>query len=100
MIIVMMAGAVFLTRITSTVLLRAGLPSWAIRCLRYVPTAVFAALIAPAVLMPKGVIAISLQNDYLLAGLLSAAVAWRFRNFAATVITGTALMVVLRLWQL
>lgn len=95
-----MAGTVFLTRITSTALLSRGLPPWANRFLRYVPTAVFAALIAPAMIMPKGTIAISLQNHYLLAGLISMAVAWRYRNFAATVITGTAFMVVLRVWQL
>ncbi|GAB1428234.1 hypothetical protein MASR2M17_16620 [Aminivibrio sp.] len=47
----------------------AGLERW----LRHIPTGILTALIAPALLLPKGYVDFSLQNHYLLAGLVAAA---------------------------
>lgn len=82
----------------SLFLLPAGaqLPVRLLRALRYVPAAVLSAIIAPELLMPGGVLDVSLGNERLLAGLLAIAVAWRTRNVFLTVGAG---MVVLWLLQ-
>lgn len=56
------------------------LPSWLRLALRFVPTAVLAALVAPELLRPAGTLAVHLGNDRLLAGLVACLVAWRLRN--------------------
>lgn len=58
--------------------------------LRFVPPAVMAALVAPAVLLGDGGLAISLANDRLLAGILGAAVAWRTGSVVGTIVAGMA----------
>lgn len=56
--------------------------------LRYVPTAVLSAIILPELLLPGGVLDISLGNERLLAGALAASVAWRTRNVLWTIASG------------
>jgi len=56
--------------------------------LGYVPTAVLAALVLPALVRPEGVIDLTPDNLRLLAGLLAAAVAWYSRSVLATLATG------------
>jgi branched-subunit amino acid transport protein len=65
------------------------------RGLRFVPPAVLAALILPALLQPAGALNISLGNQRLLAGLVAALVAWRFKNTWLTIACG-----MLSLWLL
>lgn len=74
------------------------LPEAVFRALRYVPPAVLTAIIVPAVLMPntEGTIELSLTNAYLVAGVVSAIVAWRSKSLVLTIVIGMAVMLV---WQ-
>lgn len=66
---------------------RAGdLPPRLRQALRMIPPAALAALVAPAVLRPDGVLL--LWHPRPLAGLLAAAVAWRTRSVVATLLVG------------
>lgn len=56
--------------------------------LEYVPAAVLAALVLPALLRPEGVIDLSPDNYRLVAGLLAAAVAWFSRSMLLTLGVG------------
>jgi branched-subunit amino acid transport protein len=67
---------------------RLHMPAWLEQGLRFVPAAVLSALIMPAFLYPDDVLALSLGNERLLAGLLAALVAWRTRNVLFTIIAG------------
>ncbi|MDR7419590.1 MAG: AzlD domain-containing protein [Armatimonadota bacterium] len=69
---------------------RFGLPPLVRRALRFVPPAVFSAIIAPDVLVPDGTLAVSLGNARLAAAVCAALVAWRTRNVLATIATGMA----------
>ncbi|MBN8635393.1 MAG: AzlD domain-containing protein [Anaerolineae bacterium] len=64
------------------------LPARLFKALRYVPPAVLAAIIVPSVIMPKGEIALSPANPFLVAGIVSALVAWRSKNLLLTVVIG------------
>lgn len=66
------------------------------QALAFVPPAVLAAIVAPGLLMPQGVLDMSLANPRWIAGLVAIAVAARTRNVLATTIAG---MVVLWLLQ-
>jgi branched-subunit amino acid transport protein len=69
---------------------RLEIPVVARRALRFVPPAVFSAIIFPELFMPTGVIDVSLGNDRLLAGLLAALVAWRTKSVVLTILVGMA----------
>ncbi|MDX1593099.1 MAG: AzlD domain-containing protein [Gammaproteobacteria bacterium] len=58
------------------------------RALRYVPAAVMAALVAPALLRSGGAIDLSPDNLRLAAGLVAAVVAWFSRNVLLTLAVG------------
>ena len=58
------------------------------RALRYVPAAVLTAIWAPELLLAGDALAISLQNERLLAGVVAIAVAWRWRLTLATIVAG------------
>lgn len=79
-------GAITLGLRTSFLLLpeRFRLPALLRRALPFVPAAVLTALWAPELLLQKGVLYLSLQNERLLAG----AVAWRWRLTFATIASG------------
>ena len=64
------------------------MPSGSERILRFVPPAVMAALVTPALLVMDGSIAVSVGNDRLLAGLVATAVAWRTRSVLMTIAVG------------
>jgi branched-subunit amino acid transport protein len=66
------------------------------RALRYVPAAVMAALVVPALVRPEGVVDLSLDNLRLLAGLAAAVVAWRSRNVLLTLAVGMAALWILQ----
>lgn len=65
-------------------------PPRAEAALRYVPPAVLAALVAPAVLQFEPTLAATLSDGRLLAGAVGAAVAWRTESVGATVAVGMA----------
>ncbi|MBE0612299.1 MAG: AzlD domain-containing protein [Burkholderiales bacterium] len=58
------------------------------RALRYVPAAVFSAILVPAFVMTAGSVQIGLDNPRLLAGILAAIVAWHTRNTLVTIVIG------------
>lgn len=64
------------------------LPGLLRRSLRYVPAAVLTAIWAPELLLQKGVLALALENERLLAGMVAVAVAWRFRLTLGTIAAG------------
>lgn len=72
------------------------LPDRVFRALRYVPPAVLAAIIVPSVLMPSGSIDVSPSNSYLVAGIISAIIAWRSKNLLLTIVLGMAIFLALR----
>ena len=67
------------------------------RGLQYVPSAVLAALVFPAITNQAGVLDLSLHNARLLAGLGGALVAWRTKNVLLTIIVGMALLWLLQM---
>lgn len=76
---------------------RVGLPQALQRGLRYVPPAVLAAIITPAIFMPNGQsIDVSLGNAYLFGGLAAGIVAWRSKNLLLTLAVGMAVFLVWR----
>jgi len=60
------------------------------RALRYVPAAVMAALVVPALVRPEGAVDLSPDNLRLMAGILAAVVAWFSRNVLLTLAVGMA----------
>ena len=71
----------------------ANVPPSVQRLLRQIPPAALAAIVLPALLRPEGYIDVWQPRFY--AGLLAAAVAWRTRNIAATLIVGIGLVMLL-----
>ncbi len=67
---------------------RLSLPRWLHRALQYVPAAVLAALVLPALLRSGSGIDISPDNLRLLAGGLAAIVAWYSRSVLLTLAVG------------
>lgn len=64
------------------------LPDVVREALRFVPPAVLAAIIAPALLLRDNQLDLSLGNERLIAGLVAVLVAWRTRNALATIAIG------------
>jgi branched-subunit amino acid transport protein len=87
------AAAIFTRFVTLAIFSVTGMPAWLERWLKYVPVAVFSALIAPAILAPQGQPEFSPDNPYLWAGLVAVVLAWRYRNFVVTVGVGTLVMI-------
>jgi branched-subunit amino acid transport protein len=58
------------------------------RVLRFVPPAVLSALVLPAFVYQGSSIAVPWENPRLLAGVVSAVVAWRTKNVALTLAAG------------
>lgn len=87
-------GVITLALRTSFLLLqdRVELPRWLERALRFVPAAVLAAIVAPALVRGEAPALPGLPalDARLLAGLLAAAVAWRTKNMLATIGVGMA----------
>ena len=58
------------------------------RSLAYVPPAVLAAIVVPGLLMPQGVLDLSLANPRWIAGLVAVAAAARMRHPLASIAVG------------
>ncbi|CUH96684.1 putative membrane protein [Propionispora sp. 2/2-37] len=96
-LILAMAAVTYFTRAGAFAILhRTGIPVWLERWLKHIPTAVLTALIMPALLLPRGVIDISWQNHYLMAGLLAAYVAFKTNNALLTMAWGMSAMFIMR----
>ena len=75
------------------------MPAWFVRALRYVPAAVFPALVAPLFLQTNGQLDLSLINPKLLAGIVALLVAWRTSNLLGTILAGMGMLWLVR-WLL
>lgn len=73
-----------------------GLPPVAERGLRYVPPAILAALVLPALVVVDGSPAV-VGNDRLVAGVAAGLVAWRTEDILATIVAGVGVLLVLLL---
>lgn len=95
-----MAAVTFLVRWPVLALVsRVTLPQIVLDGMKFIPPAVLAAIIAPAMLTPSGALDVSPSNAYLVAGVASALIAWRTRNLLATIMLGMALFLIWRwLW--
>lgn len=79
----------YLIRLSFTVILPPErLPAVMQRGLRFVPSAILAAIVLPELLRPTGVIDISPGNPQLLAGIVAAFVAWKTKNTWLTILVG------------
>ncbi|MGQ0632385.1 MAG: AzlD domain-containing protein [Sporichthyaceae bacterium] len=68
-------------------------PPWAARILRQIPPAALAALVVPALVRPGD--GIDLTQPRLVAGLIAAAIAWRTKNIALTLVVGIGALTLL-----
>jgi len=97
LLIIGMFIATFISRYPVLVLVgRIELPKNVFHALKYVPVAVLTAIIAPAMVMPTGSIEISLNNAYLIGGIVGILVSWRTQNLLATIVISLAVFLI---WQ-
>ncbi len=83
------AGITFALRYLPLRLLsRIHLPLIVKRALVFVPAAVMAAIITPALFFPGGTPTISLDTPRLLAALIAGGIAWKTRNVFLTIVLG------------
>jgi branched-subunit amino acid transport protein len=75
------------------------LPDLIRRGLRFVPPAILAALILPALIRPDGPYDLCLTNHRWMAGILAAFVAWRTRNTWLTIVVGMMTLWLLNQWM-
>jgi branched-subunit amino acid transport protein len=88
------AGVVtFALRLSFIALLgRIQIPPLLSRALRFVPAAVFTAVVIPLLFYVDGVVEVSLGNERLLAGLVAVLIAWRTRSVPLTLVGGMAML--------
>jgi branched-subunit amino acid transport protein len=75
---------------------RLALPETVHRMLRFVPVAVFSAIVVPELLLHSGSLDLSLGNTHLLAGVLAVIVAWWTRNTLVTILVGMGFLLALQ----
>ncbi len=91
LIIVAIGLGTYLIRLSFiAVFSRYGVPIWLQTPLRYVAPAVMAALVAPAVLTPEGVVDASTANPKAYAAVVAVAIALWTRSMVWTVVAGMA----------
>jgi branched-subunit amino acid transport protein len=69
---------------------RIELPILLSRALRFVPAAVFTAVVVPLLFYVDGAVEVSLGNERLLAGFAAVLIAWRSRSVPLTLVGGMA----------
>ena len=72
-----------------------GVPPWLEQALGYVPAAVIAAIVFPALVVVDGSVTVA-GNYRLLAGAFAAAVAWRTEDILATIVAGVGALLVIQ----
>ncbi len=75
---------------------RIRMPQWLIEALRFVPIAVLSAITIPMVIAPEQTIWLGIDNEYLVAGIVSIAIAAYSRHLLLTIVLGMSLFLVLR----
>jgi branched-subunit amino acid transport protein len=100
LLIFLMALVTFVPRFIPIIFLsRRNLPIPVTRWLSYVPVAVLAALLSPSLLVPDGRLNVAYNtNPAFWVAIPVFAIAYFTRNLFATVLTGMALMALLRLF--
>jgi branched-subunit amino acid transport protein len=100
MLVAGMATVTFLVRWPVLALVsRITLPQVVLDGMKFIPPAVLAAIIAPAMFTPAGTLDLHPSNAYLVAGIASGLIAWRTRNLLATIVLGMTIFLVWRwLW--
>ena len=100
LLIFLMSLVTFIPRVLPILLLsRSELSDSVTRWLSYVPVAVLAALLAPALFVPGGTVNVALEaNPAFWVAIPVFTVAHLTRNLFATVLTGMVLMALLRLF--
>ena len=89
--IVAMGAVTYLSRIAGFLIVQViGVPKSVARWLTYVPVGILTALIVPTLIVREGQLHVALDNHYLLAGLIAAAVAYKTRSVLVTVGVGLA----------
>jgi len=97
LIILGMASVTFLIRYPLLTLVgKINLPDPVLRGLKFVPPAVLTAIIVPAVLYKNDNLSFTYRNDYLIAAIVSALIAWRTKNLLLTIVLGMASLLVWR----
>ncbi len=97
--LVMLAAGLltYLTRLSFILLWgKINIPIWLLRSLRFVPPAVFTAIIFPELFLPQATLDISLGNARLIAGILAALVAWKTRNIVLTILVGMSVLLLIQ----
>jgi branched-subunit amino acid transport protein len=96
-LIVGIAALTFFTRFAFAVTLKKTKISenWN-RWIVYIPIAVFTTIIVPSLLAPNGALELSVQNEYLIAGIVTFLIAYKTKNLAGTVIIGILIIILLR----
>ncbi len=100
-VIIVVGSLNYLSRLSFiAVFARFDIPPAVARVLRYVPAAMLTAIVVPAVVFAApATLAFSFTNAKLVAALIAAAVAWRTRNAALTIVVGMAALWVVQ-WLL
>ncbi len=75
---------------------RVQMPPWLVRALGYVPVAVLSAITVPIMLAPQGELALTLDNEYLIAGVAAIVFAGFTRHLLWTIVLGMSLFLALR----
>jgi branched-subunit amino acid transport protein len=88
------AGAItFALRLSFIALLgRIVIPVLVSRALRFVPAAVFTAVVIPLLFYVDGAVEVSFGNERLLAGVAAVLIAWRTRSVLLTLVGGMAVL--------
>jgi branched-subunit amino acid transport protein len=66
------------------------------RWLKYVPPAVFAAIIFPEIFVQNGSVDLSPGNARLVAGIIAALIAWRTKNVLLTILVGMTSLLIMQ----
>jgi branched-subunit amino acid transport protein len=88
------AGAItFALRLSFIALLgRIVIPVLVSRALRFVPAAIFTAVVIPLLFYGHGAVEVSFGNERLLAGVAAVLIAWRTRSVLLTLVGGMAVL--------
>ncbi len=89
-LVILGAGmATYLTRFPLMILSgKREIPSWLVKLMNFIAPAVLTALIVPVILIKQGQLDVSLSNEYIIAAIITAGVAFFSKNMLASVITG------------
>ena len=88
----------FATRLSFIILMeKIAMPGWLQRALKYVPVAVFSAIVFQMVFIQNERLNLSLENVRLISAVLAALVAWRTKSILLTILVGMAALFLLQL---